>query len=256
MDGTLSAAAQAGSRGFTAYERLHRVARPFDHPLRQRVYGLLAGIQRGSRAPLRILDVGGRRSQYTIGLPSRITVSDVPRQSGQQELLDLGATEQIRRWVLSHRTNVEEYVLDDMTRTALPPASFDIVVAVEVLEHVEDDDAFVRNVAQVLKPGGTFVMTTPNGDFLTVPYPDHKRHYRRSQLQALLARHLTGVGIDYAVNHGLMLRVAQPHRLLRAPVRRTISPALLGLSYLLERFGVGGAGPHRKRHLVAVARKG
>ena len=48
--------------------------------------------------------------------------------------------------ILSSRSNVDDYVLDDMTSTSLAPASFDAVVAVEVLEHVEADDAFVANV--------------------------------------------------------------------------------------------------------------
>ena len=237
----------------TLYERLHRVARPFDHPLRQRVHSVLADLEGGADRPLRLLDVGGRRSQYTIGLRSAVVVSDLPRESTLQDRLDLGATERMRQRVLRQRTNVVDYILDDMTRTQLPSASFDVVLAVEVLEHVEEDDAFVANVARVLAPGGTFVMTTPNGDFLTKLYPDHKRHYRKLQLESLLSRHFASVSVAYAVNHGPMLRVAQPHRLKRAPVRRTISPALLGLSYLLERMGAGGAGPTRKRHLVAVA---
>jgi SAM-dependent methyltransferase len=40
--------------------------------------------------------------------------------------------------------------------------SFDAVVAVEVVEHVEDQFAFLREMARIAKPGGLVVLTTPN----------------------------------------------------------------------------------------------
>ena len=39
-------------------------------------------------------------------------------------------------------------------------------MAVEVIEHVESPINFLRNVAQLLAPGGTAVITTPNVDSL------------------------------------------------------------------------------------------
>jgi len=46
------------------------------------------------------------------------------------------------------------------------PASFDLIVAVEVIEHVESPINFLRNVAQLLTPRGRAVITTPNVDSL------------------------------------------------------------------------------------------
>ena len=40
--------------------------------------------------------------------------------------------------------------------------SFDVAVAVEVLEHVDGHDHFFAEVARVLKPGATLLFTTPN----------------------------------------------------------------------------------------------
>lgn len=45
-------------------------------------------------------------------------------------------------------------------------ASFDLAVAVEVIEHVESPIGFLRNVAQLLSPGGVAAITTPNMDSL------------------------------------------------------------------------------------------
>ena len=49
---------------------------------------------------------------------------------------------------------------------AIGPNSFDLIVAVEVIEHVESPINFLRNVAQLLAPAGCAVITTPNVDSL------------------------------------------------------------------------------------------
>ncbi len=45
-------------------------------------------------------------------------------------------------------------------------ASFDLVFAVEVIEHVESPINFLRNIAQLLAPEGVAIITTPNVDSL------------------------------------------------------------------------------------------
>jgi 2-polyprenyl-3-methyl-5-hydroxy-6-metoxy-1,4-benzoquinol methylase len=51
---------------------------------------------------------------------------------------------------------------------ALPFAkeSFSTVVALEVLEHVDDVDTALSNVRYVLKEGGVFIMSTPSNNLL------------------------------------------------------------------------------------------
>jgi 2-polyprenyl-3-methyl-5-hydroxy-6-metoxy-1,4-benzoquinol methylase len=45
-------------------------------------------------------------------------------------------------------------------------ASFDLVTAIEVIEHVESPIGFLRNVGRLLSPRGVAVLTTPNVDSL------------------------------------------------------------------------------------------
>lgn len=44
--------------------------------------------------------------------------------------------------------------------------SYDLVTAIEVIEHLESPIGFFRNVGQLLAPGGVAVITTPNVDSL------------------------------------------------------------------------------------------
>lgn len=42
--------------------------------------------------------------------------------------------------------------------------SYDVIVAIDVLEHLVNDQAFLVELKRVLKPGGQAVVTVPNGD--------------------------------------------------------------------------------------------
>jgi SAM-dependent methyltransferase len=56
-----------------------------------------------------------------------------------------------------------EYRKIDMTsRFDFPTASFDYVVSIEGIEHIENHFAFLREARRVLKPGGKMILTTPN----------------------------------------------------------------------------------------------
>jgi 2-polyprenyl-6-hydroxyphenyl methylase / 3-demethylubiquinone-9 3-methyltransferase len=46
-----------------------------------------------------------------------------------------------------------------------PAGSFDFVLASEILEHLTDDAAALKEIKRVLKPGGTLVITVPNEQF-------------------------------------------------------------------------------------------
>ncbi len=51
----------------------------------------------------------------------------------------------------------------DATAIPAPDASYDFILCTEVLEHVPQPDAVIREVARLLRPGGTAVFTAPLG---------------------------------------------------------------------------------------------
>jgi SAM-dependent methyltransferase len=239
----------------TAFERIYLLLTPFDHPLHQYVHRTLKSLTRRVANSPSLLDVGGRRSAYTIGLKARVWITDVPRKTRLQQSLDLGATDEIQSTVTRRRTNVEAYLYDDMTQTQLPASRFDIVSAIEVLEHVEEDKAFLANVAGVLRPQGYFFMTSPNGDFRPTPYPDHKRHYRARDLEALLRVHFSKVSVGYRVNFGRLFSLGLHSPSFATPIRSLVGMLAFAMSAIIERIGAGGKGPEGKLHLYAICQK-
>ena len=83
-------------------------------------------------------------------------------------------------------TNVE---FVEATVPPLPFAdeSFDYVVSFQVIEHIRRDKAFVAEVHRVLKPGGRFIVSTPNRPMSLTRNPWHVREYTAAQLRELLA---------------------------------------------------------------------
>jgi SAM-dependent methyltransferase len=195
-----------GRRSTFSNRRIHPVfgsaltgLEPFLPALHRQVRKHLLQITASYPSEPRLLDVGGRKSHYTIGLTAAITITDLPRKSQVQEQLHLGLTAAMIQQLKARRSNVAQVLFDDMTRSTLADESFDCVVAVEVLEHVDEDARFVSEVLRVLRPGGAFLMTTPNGDHVQNRNPDHKRHYTREQLRSLLVRFFTKVEVWYAI---------------------------------------------------------
>jgi SAM-dependent methyltransferase len=53
---------------------------------------------------------------------------------------------------------------EDLQQLSFPDDSFDLIVSFEVLEHVPDADAALRELARCLRPGGTLFLTAPFRD--------------------------------------------------------------------------------------------
>ena len=76
---------------------------------------------------------------------------------------------------------------------AFANASFDCVISFQVIEHIVRDHEFVREVCRVLRPGGRFIVTTPNAPMSLTRNPWHVREYRSDELESLLLRDFSSV---------------------------------------------------------------
>ena len=195
----------------TPFELVRMSAAPFLPPLAWRVRHDLRRLLPKKKG-LQILDVGSRRSPYTIGLPASVTMLDVPRESGLQRNYDLGLTQDTLRALKKRRSNVTNLVLEDFSKCTLPDESFDVVTAIEVIEHVEDDTSFMHHLHRVLRPGGIAYLTTPNGDLMPIPAPQHVRHYTAAQMKGLSERFFSSVQVEYGIRRDKLHRIG--HRKL------------------------------------------
>jgi SAM-dependent methyltransferase len=103
--------------------------------------------------------------------------------------------------------------------TALPFAAqrFDLIVACDVIEHVEDDQGACRELHRVLKPGGLLLLSVPLHSARWTEFDQlvgHARRYDVPVLRALLAHH--GLTVEKSAAFGM--RPTNP-RLLRQGMR-------------------------------------
>jgi len=119
-------------------------------PLNERAYGGHAKLLRLVGDGKRVLDVGCSSGYLARPLVARgCTVVGIEQ--------DEDAAEQAREVCA-------EVLVGDAETLELPfePASFDVVLCGDLLEHLRDPGAFLARVRPFVRPGGRLVLTTPN----------------------------------------------------------------------------------------------
>lgn len=85
-------------------------------------------------------------------------------------------------------------VLGDIESGPIPESAqgrYDVVLALDVLEHLEDDAGALRNLANLARPGGLVIVTVPARPDLWSEFDaiqGHKRRYTRQSLAGLIER--------------------------------------------------------------------
>ncbi|MGI4789635.1 MAG: class I SAM-dependent methyltransferase [Janthinobacterium lividum] len=67
----------------------------------------------------------------------------------------------------------------DVRRLPFADSSFDVVTAMDIIEHIDDDKAASSEIFRVLKPGGRLLVTVPAFPSLWSEHDDALHHYRR-----------------------------------------------------------------------------
>lgn len=104
-------------------------------------------------------------------------------------------------------------------------AAFDLALALDVLEHVEDDRAALAELARVVAPGGRLLVTVPQYGWLWGEH-DVLAHHHRRYTRALLLRRAEAAGLQgervTAFNAALLPAIAAVRLAQRA--RRRAQP--------------------------------
>jgi SAM-dependent methyltransferase len=118
--------------------------------------------------------LGGNAALWLEAGAPRVTVSDV-------DPVSLERLEQ--RFATDERVTVERIDL-----ASAPAASHSSCVALNVLEHIEDDVGALRGAARLVRPGGSVVMFVPAFDFAAGRFDraiGHRRRYTRDSIASV-----------------------------------------------------------------------
>jgi len=155
----------------------------------------------------RLLDLGcggGRHAFGAFRLGARVVALDAQAAEVEKVRDTIGAMVDAKEVEPDEEAGV---VQGDALRLPFPDATFDRVIASEVLEHIEEDEGAMTELARVLRTGGTMAVTVPRFGpevvnwALSREYHDveggHVRIYRRSTL----IERLTSVGLRPLESH-------------------------------------------------------
>lgn len=99
----------------------------------------------------------------------------------------------------------------DATKTGFPESSFDAVCSVQVIEHMKDQEAFIKEVLRIMKPGGLFFAATPNKAMYfpeaEVGFSFHYKEYHASELVEFLSQFFPSVELYGLFAKSLLARL-------------------------------------------------
>jgi len=130
----------------------------------------------------------------------------------------------------------------DARKLPVSSNSFDLVIAFDVLEHIDEDDLVAAEIARVLRPGGTALISVPCDMTLWSAHDDatgHVRRYSRGTLAAVIER--GGLVIDRIWGWNVLLRpvVKSRRRLVKGSALSDMNPlvnTLLTFIVVAERY--------------------
>jgi len=135
-------------------------------------------------------DTAGRRRILDVGCGTG-TMLGYLAQFGDAEGVDVDA----EAVGYCHARGLKHVSQSPADRLPFDSDTFDLVTALDVIEHIDDDLGVLREVKRVLKPGGRLLVTVPAYMFLWGRQDDINLHKRR-YVAAELRKRLKSAGFD------------------------------------------------------------
>jgi SAM-dependent methyltransferase len=123
------------------------------------------------REPFRLFDAGSGFGQYSYFLARRYRQASIHAVDVKDEQI-ADCAEFFPR---AHLTNIT-FSVEDLTQP-LHTNEFDVILSVDVMEHIVDDVRVFKNFAQALKPGGMVLINTPSDQGGSDAHDDHDESF-------------------------------------------------------------------------------
>lgn len=169
-------------------------------------------------------------------------MQDILKPDPKSTILDIGAGSGFfSKWLLKNGSANEAWCVDpsytrnsDISengirlhfRRSINQSNADLVLMMDVLEHVDDDLALLSNYVKKVGNGTRFLITVPAFQCLWSGHDDflgHKRRYTLAQLEALVRR--AGLRVDLGLYYfAFILPIAALARLAKKYIRKSEPP--------------------------------
>jgi SAM-dependent methyltransferase len=127
-----------------------------------------------------LLPGSGRRLEVAPGLRPRLPIEGT-------QFVDISAPA-----LAKLRERGAQVVHGEVTALPFADGAFELVCALDIIEHVDDEDGALGELSRVARPGGTLLISVPLHPSLWSSFDDfvgHKRRYEPSRLIEKLAQH-------------------------------------------------------------------
>ena len=115
----------------------------------------------------------GCGSGYTVGCLQRMGY-DASGSDVSAEAIEFGLSRGIRNLSVAQNSKIRP-----------PEGSFNLILALDVIEHIEDDSGAIRAIEKALKTGGMAIITVPAYQWLWGVQDDVAHHFRRYTMTGL-----------------------------------------------------------------------
>ena len=107
---------------------------------------------------------------------------------------------------------------------------FDTIVSFQVIEHIEDDSEYLKEIHRILRPGGIAYISTPNIKLTLSRNPWHIREYTADELTLLCQKYFSTVEMKGIAGNK---KVMEYHTQNRASVQKIMKFDIFNLQYNL-----------------------
>ncbi len=172
---------------------------PSDNPLHQRLFKAYVIAQDYVHG--NVLEVGcgeGRGIEMLLNKSARFTAVDKIEEALQ---------------VLRKKFPTAKFLSMNIPPFAeLEDSEYDCVVSFQVIEHIENDVLYLKEIHRVLKPGGIALLTTPNRKLSLSRNPWHIREYLAQELKDLAALIFSNVEIKGITGNEKVMRYYEQNK--------------------------------------------